>query len=154
MITFINKSKSAFYNIFKILMCKLFNHFHVCYWLAEPRNVRLHPSYVIFREWGQDDKLAECAIGGTDNSAEFFSLIFHEPLNCLGLFLIFSSLFPAGNSKLSIKKRPRQFKGSWNVREKKITTFFLLLYISKQAIFHSFPGDSAITWSGPYLSPL
>ena len=64
MITFINKSKSAFCNIFKIWMCKLFDYFHVCYWLAEPRNVRLHHSSDDCQEWGQDDRRAECAICG------------------------------------------------------------------------------------------
>ena len=31
-------------------------------------------------------------------------------------------------------------------------TKFCLLYISKQAVFHGFPEDLAITWSEPYLS--
>ena len=60
MITFINKSWSMFCNFFKIWTCELFDNVHVCH--------HLHPGSAGCQEWGQDDRLAECAICGADNS--------------------------------------------------------------------------------------
>ena len=85
---------------FKIWTCMLFNHFHVHYRLAEPRSVCLHPNSACCQEWWQDDRLAECAICGADNSAA------------------------SGNSRLNIQTRPLQFMGSQN-EEKNPPSLFL-----------------------------
>ena len=46
-----------------------FRPFHVCYRLEEPKSACINPSSAGCQEWGQDDRLVECAICVADNSA-------------------------------------------------------------------------------------
>ena len=52
----------------------------------------------------------------------------------------------------SVKLTTQLLQGT--AERKKFTNWFFSLFISKLAIFQGFTGNFAITWSGPYLSPL
>ena len=90
----------------------------------------LHTSSAGCYEWEQYDRLAECAICGTDNS------------------------YALGNSGINIQIRPRQFRDFQS--EEQILPLFSSSSISKQAIFQGFLGNLCnhlvTTISKPYVA--